>query len=69
MEQQTKANTTAPKTSPQKDLKQHHSTTDASALNGNNQRVVTTSNSSKSLVANMDTLEITYTQQATTLCN
>ena len=59
MEQQTKDNTIASKTSPSKILKQHHSTTYASAFNDNNQRVVTASSSSKYLDVNLNTLEIT----------
>ena len=64
MEQQTKDNTTASKTSPSKKLKQHHSTTDRPGLNDNYQRVVTKSDSSKSLDVNINTLVIKLTRQS-----
>ena len=43
MEQQTKSDTTASKTSPSTRLKQHHSTIDKPGLDDNKQRVVATS--------------------------
>ena len=45
------------------DLKQHHFATDTPRLNDNNQRVVTTSDSSNYLDVNIRTLEIALTQQ------
>ena len=57
MVHQAKDNTTASKTSASIRLKQHHSTTDTPALDDNNQRVVTSSDSSKSLGVNINTLE------------
>ena len=65
MEQQAKDDITASKTSPSKRSKQHHSTTDAPGLDDKNQRVVTTSNSSKSSDVNIFTLEISLNQQST----
>ena len=47
----------------QKYLKQHHSATETPGLNDNNQKVVTTSNSSNSLAVNILTLEIGLSQQ------
>ena len=69
MEQQTKDNTTASKTSPSKKLKQHHSTTDRPGLNDNYQRVVTKSDLSKSLDVNINTLVIKLTRQSSGLYN
>ena len=69
MEQQTKDNTTASKASPSKKLKQHHSTTDIPGLNDNYQRVVTKSDSSKSLDVNINTLVIKLTRQSSGLYN
>ena len=69
MEQQTKDNTTVSKTSPSKKIKQHHSTTDRPGLNDNYQRVVTKSDSSKSLDVNISTLVITLTRQSSGLYN
>ena len=43
MEQQTKSDTAASKTSPSTRLKQHHSTIDKPGLDDNKQRVVATS--------------------------
>ena len=65
MEQQAKNDTAASKTSPSIRLKQHHSTTDTPGLDNNNQRVVTTSNSSKSLGVNVNILESSVNQQPT----
>ena len=64
MEQQTKDDRTASKTSPSIRLKQHHSTTDTLGLD-DNQKVVTSSDSSKSLDVNINTLETSGNQQPT----
>ena len=51
------------KTSLSKKLKQHHSTADTPVLDDNNERVVSKTNSSKSLDVNISTLEIFLNQQ------
>ena len=65
MEQVTKDDTAASKTSPSKRLKQHHSTTDTPGLDDKNQRVVSTSDSSISLDVTINTLELSLSQQPT----
>ena len=65
MEQQAKDNKTALKTSPSKDLKQHHFATDTPGLNEKNQRVAVTSDSAKSLDVNIIAREITFGDSAT----
>ena len=59
----TKGETTVSKTSLSKKLKQHYSTADTPVLDDNNERVVSETNSSKSLDVNISTLEIFLNQQ------
>ena len=59
----TKGETTVSKTSLSKKLKQHHSAADTPVLDDNNERVVSKTNSSKSLDVNISTLEIFLNQQ------
>ena len=59
----TKGETTVSKTSLSKKLKQHYSTADTPVLDDNNERVVSKTNSSKSLDVNISTLEIFLNQQ------
>ena len=67
IEQQTKDNRTGSKTSPSKRFKTASYYHDTPVLNDNNQGVVTTSDSSKSLDVNISTLEITLNWQPSDL--
>ena len=65
MEKQAKDDATSSKAFPSKIVKQHHSTTDTPVLDDKNQRVVTTTDSSKSLDFNMNIVVISLNQQLT----